>query len=118
MRSSLGSCLLWGIVLAEVFGVVGVISSEALGVSWRRSIADILFLEGAVLLVAGGLIDMGRSVTFAHIRAVLGLRISDPPAPVQGPGRNYILLIAGLLLCLQGALAVYLLPAGGSAIGM
>jgi len=110
MRSKPIPYLLWAFALAEGFGAVGAISSELLGAPWRRSIGDILFLEGAILLVAGGLIDVSRSVTFGRIRAVLRSQIADPPAPIQGPGRNYILLIAGLLLCLQGMLVVWLVP--------
>jgi hypothetical protein len=111
MRSNLRYYLLWAFLLAEGFSAISAISIGWLGVPWRGSIGDVLFIEGAVLLVAGGLIDVCRSPTFAHIRALSRSRIGDPPPRIRQPNRNYILLIAGLLLCLQGALLVYLFPA-------
>ena len=69
---------------------------------------DVLFCEGAVLLVAAGLLDVSRSITVAHIRALP--RIGEAPPSVRRPGRAFVLVIAGVLLCLQGALLVRLFP--------
>ncbi|HSB72323.1 MAG TPA: hypothetical protein VLT62_23585 [Candidatus Methylomirabilis sp.] len=111
MRSRLASYLLWAFLLAQGVGVLSAACIGLAGGSWRRMMGDALFLEGAVLLVAGGLIDVGRSLTVAHIRGLGERQAGDPPPRIRKPGRTYVLLIAGLLLCLQGALFVYLFPA-------
>lgn len=104
--------LLWGLAIAEGLGVLSGLSIGWLGLPWRRLIGDALFVEGAALLVGAGLLDLGRSITVAHIRTLP--RIGEAPPDLRKPGRTYILVIAGLLLCLQGALLVRLvLRAGG-----
>ena len=110
MRSRLASYLLWAFLLALGVGLLSAACIALSGASWRKIMGDALFLEGAVLLVAGGLVDVGRSLTVAHIRGLREGRAGDPPPRIQKPGRTYVLLIAGLLLCLQGALFVYLFP--------
>ena len=110
MRSRLVSYMVWAFLLAQGAGLLSAACIALTGVSWRRTMGDALFLEGAVLLVAGGLIDVGRSLTVSQIRLLQGGRVGDPPPRIQKPGRTYVLLIAGLLLCLQGALLVYLFP--------
>lgn len=111
MRSTWMSYLLWAFVIAEGVGVLSGICLELLGIAWRRSLGDALFFEGAVLLVMVGLLDLGRSVTFAHIRALA--KIGDPPPRIRKAGRSIVLLIAGLLMCLQGVLLVHLFPLAG-----
>ena len=108
MRSTWKSSLLWALAIAEGVGVLSGLSIELLGRPWRRSIGDVLFFEGAVLLLVGGLLDMGRSITFAHIRALP--RIGEAPPSVRKPGRAFVLVIAGVLMCLQGVLLVRLFP--------
>ena len=108
MRSTWTGYLLWALAIAEGAGVLSGVSIELLGLPWRRSLGDVLFFEGAVLLVLGGLLDMGRSITIAHIRALP--RIGEAPPSVQRPGRTFILLMAGVLMCLQGLLLVRLFP--------
>jgi hypothetical protein len=108
MRSTWISSLLWGVTIAEALGVLSGICLELLGLPWRRLMGDALFFEGALLLVLGGLLDMGRSITIAHIRALP--RIGEAPPRVRKPGRTFILLIAGVLMCLQGVLLVRLFP--------
>jgi len=111
MRSTWTSNLLWALVIAEGVGVLSALCIELAGIPWRRAIGDTLFFEGAVLLVVGGLVDMARSVTFAHIRALP--RIGEAPPRIRKPGRSVVLLIAGLLMCLQGVLLVRLFPLSG-----
>ncbi len=108
VRSTWASSLLWALALAEGLGVLSGISIALLGIPWRRSMSDLLFLEGAVLLVAAGLTDISRSITVAHIRALS--RIGEPPPSVRRIGRTIILVMAGVLLCLQGALLARLFP--------
>ena len=110
MRSKLISYAFWAFVLAQGCGALSATAIGLLGFPWRRSVGDALFLEGAVLLIVGGLIDMSHSITFSRIRALRRSKVSDPPPPIHTPRRNYILLIAGTLLCLQGALLAYLFP--------
>ena len=100
--------LLWGLAIAEGLGVLSGLSIELLGLPWWRSVGDTLFFEGAALLVAVGLLDMSRSITVSHIRTLP--RIGDEPPSLRRPGRTVILVIAGLLLCLQGVLLVRMFP--------
>ena len=109
MRPRVLSHLLWAVVLALGMSATSAVAIQLLGVPWRGSIGDALFLEGALLLVTGGLVDVGRSITVTRIRNAS--HISRPPRAMMTPGRNYILLIAGLLLCLQGALLAHILSA-------
>lgn len=111
MRSTWRSSLLWALAVAEGLGALSGLSIALLGIPWRRSMGDALFFEGAVLLVVAGLLDVGRSITVAHIRALP--RIGEPPPNVRRPGRTFVLVIAGVLLCLQGALLVRLFPLSG-----
>lgn len=98
--------LLWAVVIAVGAGLCSGITLHLLGIAWRRLIGDALFVEGALLLVIAGLLDMGRSITFAHIRALP--RIGDPPPSLRARGRTLLLVTVGLLLCLEGVLLVRL----------
>jgi hypothetical protein len=109
MRRPVMSLVLWALVLALGMSAMSAVVFHVVGVPWRKSMGDVLFLEGALLLVAGGVIDVGRSITFTRIRGAS--HVSDPPPVISKPSRNYILLIAGLLLCLQGAALVHILSA-------
>jgi hypothetical protein len=100
-----------GAALAEGLGGLSAVALVLLGPAWRQSIGDTLFVEGAILLVIGGVLDLGRSITFQQIRR--RPRIGEAPPSVQRPGRLFILVIAGLLLCGQGFLLVRLLAPGG-----
>jgi hypothetical protein len=85
---------------------------ELLGKPWRRSIGDTLFVEGAIFLVMGGLLDLSRSITVSQIRRLA--RVGQAPPTIRTPGRIYILVIAGLLMCVQGIVLVrFLSPARG-----
>jgi len=75
-----------------------------LGYSWRRTIGDTLFVEGAILLVIGGVLDLGRSITVRQIRALA--RGGGGPPSVPRSGRLGILVIGGLVLCGEGFLLV------------
>ncbi|UCF94724.1 MAG: hypothetical protein JSW39_11390 [Desulfobacterales bacterium] len=103
--------LLWALVLAEgLYGLTWMVLWLAQRPGQHR-LGDALFLEGAVLLVAGGLVDVGRSLTVAHIRRIGRSRMDAPPPQVQKTGpTGYVLLLAGILLCLQGILHAYLAP--------
>jgi hypothetical protein len=90
----------WSIVIAEGVGLLSGVAIELLGKPWRGFIGDTIFVEGGVLLVLGGLFDFGRSITVGQLRR-LG-RPPEAPPPVRKPGGLSILVIAGLLLCVQG----------------
>ena len=99
--------LLWGVSAAEGLFIITAVTIRLLGYPWRGVLGDTLFLEGAVLLIMAGLVDMGRSITFGRIRA-LGKSSSDGPSfKVKKPGRAYGVLLAGGVLCLQGGLLAY-----------
>jgi len=68
---------------------------------------DILFLEGAVLIVAGGLCDLSQSITFSQIRALIKSNSTDPP-PIKRTGSAGILLISGLLICAHAVIWVWI----------
>ena len=104
---------LWALILAEGCLVVDVFIVRMLGLPWRSFLPDAMFFEGAFLFMAGGFIDVSRSITFTHIRRLRKYRPTDPPPQVKTPGKGYILLIAGLLLCGQALLIIYGLPAAG-----
>ena len=101
------------LVLAEGFCVIDVIVVWMLGLPWRSFLADAMFFEGAILFMVSGIIDLSRSITFTHIRGRRKYRPTDPPPHVKPPGKGYILFIAGLLLCSQAVLIIYVLPATG-----
>ena len=107
MNPQLKNHLLWAFIAAEGICAITAVAIRLMGFPWRRVLGDALFLEGAVLLVAGGLLDIGRSVTFSHIRALRRSRFGDAPPEVKAPGRNYVVLLAGLILCIQGGLLAY-----------
>ncbi len=101
--------LVWGLILAESLAGTSALVVWLLRLPWKGFLGDVLFMEGALLLIIGGLTDVSRSVTVAHIRALARRHPSDPPPQVKAPGRRYILLIAGMVLCAQGILLVYLI---------
>ena len=109
MRAWAINYLLWGLVVAESLLGTSALVVWLLGLPWQDLLGDALFIEGALLLIAGGLTDVGRSVTVAHIRSLAKRHPSDPPPQIRAPGRRYILLSAGILLCAQGILLVYLI---------
>ncbi len=82
-----------------------------LGRAWERSIGDTLFVEGALFLVAAGMLDLARSITAQRIRALL--QTGAAPPVVAKSGHLVILVIVGLLLCGQGILLVHVLSPGG-----
>lgn len=111
IRGRWGSAMLWALGIAQAVGVLSGLAGEWLGVPWRRFLGDALFVEGAALLVLAGLLDLTRSVTASHIRA--RPRIGDPPPAIRRTGRAYVLVIAGLLLCLEGALLAHVFSSHG-----
>jgi hypothetical protein len=107
MRARAIKYLLWSLVLAESLCGTSALVIWLLGLPWQGLLGDLLFIEGGLLLITGGLADVLQSVTVAHIRSLAKRHPSDPPPQVRGPGRRYILLLAGMLLCMQGILLVY-----------
>ena len=103
--------LLQAFILAEGLAAISGIIIRLAGLPWRRILGDALFVEGAVLLVAGGLLDFGRSVTVTQIRRLNKSNFHTAPPPVKKPGPGYVLLFAGLLLSAQGVVLVFLFPA-------
>lgn len=102
MHSRWVAYLVWSILIAEGVAVLSGIAMELLGRPWRRSIGDALFVEGAIFLVMGGLLDLSRSITASQIRGLA--RVGQGPPTIRTPGRLSILVIAGLLMCAQGIL--------------
>lgn len=113
MDSKANAHWLWALVLAEGLCAIDGLIIWLLGLPWRSALADAMLFEGAILFVAGGIIDFSRSLTLAHIRGLRAYRPIDPPPRIKTPGQRYILLIAGLLLCVQAMLTVYVFPAPG-----
>jgi hypothetical protein len=107
MNPQLKNHLLWAFIAAQGICAVTAIAFWLTGFPWRRFLGDALFLEGAVLMVTGGMLDIGGSVTFGHIRSLGKSRFGDAPPEVKAPGRNYVVLLAGLMLCVQGGLLAY-----------
>ena len=106
MHSRWAAYLVWAVLITEGVAILSGIAIELLGKPWRRSIGDTLFFEGAILLVMGGLLELGRSITFGQIRALP--RVGQEPPTIRKPGRISILAVAGLLMCLQGIVLVRL----------
>ncbi len=100
--------LLWGIVLAEAIGGASAAGAWWLGWPGPRPVGDLLFAEGALLLVTSGLAELSGSVTAAQIGALHRSRVGDPPRSPRTPRYRYRILVAGLLLCAQGALLAWL----------
>ena len=90
--------LIQSVLLAEGLVVVTIAVFRWLDPAKSLNIIDILFLEGALLMVAGGLCDLSKSITFSHIRALIRSKTSPPPS-YKRTGLAGILLIAGLLVC-------------------
>ena len=108
MRASSINYVLGSLVLAESLCGASALVLWLLGLPWQGLWGDVLFIEGALLLILGGLTDVGRSVTVTHIRTLTKRKPSDPPPQLKRPGRRYILLLAGIMLCAQGVLLVFL----------
>jgi hypothetical protein len=98
--------LIQSVLLAEGFVIVTVAVFRWLDTAKSQNIIDILFLEGALLIVAGGLGDFSKSITFSHIRALLKSNSSAPP-PIKKARLAGILLISGLLICAHAVIWVY-----------
>jgi hypothetical protein len=98
--------LIQSVLLAEGFVIVTVAVFRWLDTANSQNIVDILFLEGALLIVAGGLGDFSKSITFSHIRALLKSNSSAPP-PIKKARLAGILLISGLLICAHAVIWVY-----------
>ena len=104
-RGRLGRVLLWTLGIGQAVAILGGLASERLGMSVRPVFGDALFVEGALLLVLAGLLDVTRSVTVAHIWT--RPRIGDPPPSIRRTRRANALVIAGVLLCLEGVLLAH-----------
>lgn len=104
MHSRWVAYLAWSTLITEGVGVLSGIAMELFGKPWRRSIGDTLFVEGAIFLVMGGLLDLSRSITVSQIRALR--RVGQEPPAIRKPGGISILVMAGLLMCAQGVALV------------
>lgn len=104
-RGRLGGVLLWTLGIAQAVAILGGLAGERLGMSVRPVFGDALFVEGALLLVLAGLLDVKRSVTAAHIWT--RPRLGDPPPSIRRTRWAYALVIAGVLLCLEGVLLAH-----------
>lgn len=104
-RGRLGGVLLWTLGIAQAVAILGGLAGERLGMSVRPVFGDAIFVEGALLLVLAGLLDVTRSVTAAHIWT--RPRLGDPPPSIRRTRRAYALVIAGVLLCLEGVLVAH-----------
>ena len=71
--------LIQSVLLAEGLVIVTIAVFRWLDTAKSQNIIDILFLEGAVLIVAGGLCDVRRSISFSHVRAMIKSNTSVPP---------------------------------------
>ena len=98
--------LIQSVLLAEGFVIVTVAVFRWLDTLQTQYIIDVLFLEGALLIVAGGLCDLSKSITFSHIRAMIKSNSSAPP-PIKKARLTGILLISGLLICAHAVVWVY-----------
>lgn len=104
MHSRWVAYLAWSTLITEGVGVLSGIAMELFGKPWRRSIGDTLFVEGAIFLVMGGLLDLSRSITVSQIRVLR--RVGQEPPAIRKPGGISILVMAGLLMCAQGVALV------------
>jgi len=94
------------VLLAEGFVIATIAVFRWLDTAESQNIVDVLFLEGAVLIAAGGLWDLGQSITFSHIRALIKSNTAAP-APIKRTRLASILLISGLLICAHAVIWVY-----------
>jgi hypothetical protein len=98
--------IIQSILLSEGLVIVTVAVFRWLDTLQTQNIIDVLFLEGALLIVAGGLCDLSKSITFSHIRALIKSNTSVLP-PIKRARLGGILLISGLLICAHAAIWVY-----------
>jgi len=104
-RRRLGPTLFWTLGIGQAVAILGGLAGGWLNMSFRPVFGDALFVEGAVLLVLAGLLDAARSVTVEHIWT--RPKIGDPPPAIRRTRWAYALVIAGILLCLEGALVAH-----------
>lgn len=96
-----GAILLLDLMLLKLIG---------LGSSTR--LADLLFIEGAVLMVLGGMRDLSRSLTLSKVRQLLSRQSFHTPPDRPTASRGAVLLLfTGIFLCLL-AFCVLLLNGG------
>ena len=81
MHSRWAAYLVWAVLITEGAAILSGIAIELLGKPWQRSIGDTLFFEGAILLVMGGILELGRSITFSQIRALP--RVGQEPPTID-----------------------------------
>ncbi len=104
-RRRLGPTLSWTLGIGHAVAILGGLAGGWLKMSFRPVFGDALFVEGALLLVLAGLLDVTRSVTAAHIWT--RPRIGDPPPSIERTQRTYALVVVGVLLCLEGVLVAH-----------
>ena len=69
---------------------------------------DIIFIEGGLFLLVGGIFDLTGSITFSHVLAIHKSEFFAPPPEVKKTSRSYTFFISGVLLCVQGGVVSYI----------
>ena len=76
---------------------------------WEKvRLADVLFMEGGLLMVISGMKDFSRSLTMANVRHLFSLRgFHAAPNNHTHSAGALVLLLSGIFLCIQ---AIFVLP--------
>ena len=91
-----------GILLLDMVGL------WLLGLWGKARLADVLFVEGAVLMVISGMKDFSRSLTMANIRHLFSRRGFHTTIRSHSHSAGaLVLLLSGIFLCIQ---AVFVIP--------
>ena len=91
-----------GILLLDMFCLWSLDLWEKVG------LADVLLVEGALLMVISGMKDFSHSPTMANVRHLFSRRgFHTAPKNHTHSAGAIVLLISGILLCIQ---AVFVLP--------
>ena len=73
-------------------------------------LTDVLFMEGALLMVISGMKDFSLSLTMANVRHLFNRRgFHTAPKNATHSAGAIVLLICGILLCIQAVFVLLLL---------
>ncbi len=77
---------------------------------WEKvRLADVLLVEGALLMVISGMKDFSHSPTMANVRHLFSRRgFHAAPINHTHSGSAIVLLISGILLCIQAVFVLLL----------
>ena len=95
-------------ILAEIILMLSVTGFLLLDLS-LKDLPGVVFLEGGILFVVGGLMDVRESLTVKNLRLLRASGVHSPPPKYDKTSGLWLLLISGLFLCIQSFLIPFVI---------